>query len=106
MSSKAAQIVTAIEVALSVPHLDSLSAEAVYTNLLIPLERQQLPALVIEMGDEPAPESEGRSIGYCDRTLEVSVTVLIDNAAPYTAADAILVDAFDRLVADRTLGGL
>jgi hypothetical protein len=104
--SRAAQIMAAVETALSVPHLDSLPAEAVYTNLLVPLERQALPALVIEMGDEPAPAEEGRSIGYCDRTLEIVVSVLVDAAAPYTAADPIVVDAFDRLVADRTLGGL
>ena len=104
--SRAAQIMAAVETALSVPHLDSLPAEAVYTNLLVPLERQALPALVIEMGDEPAPAEEGRSIGYCDRTLEIVVSVLVDATAPYTAADPVVVDAFDRLVADRTLGGL
>lgn len=77
----------------------------VYDNRLSPLERGDLPAVVVEMGDEPAPTGEAITLGQVLRTLDVTTTVLVDSATPYSAADAALIEIYDLIVADLTLGG-
>lgn len=77
----------------------------VYDNRLAPLDRDDLPAVAVEMGDEPAPVDSDVTIGQCLRYLDVSTTVLVDSATPYSAADAAFVEIYGLVVADLTLGG-
>jgi hypothetical protein len=77
----------------------------VYDNRLSPIERDLLPAVAVEMGDEPAPDGESITIGQVLRYLDVKVSILVDSATPYSAADAALIETYDRVIADQTLGG-
>lgn len=77
----------------------------VYDNRLSPLERGNLPAIAVEMGDEPAPTGEAITIGQVLRYLDVTTTVLVDSATPYSAADDALIEMHDLIVDDLTLGG-
>jgi hypothetical protein len=77
----------------------------IFDNRLSPLERGELPAIVVEMGDEPAPQAEDLTIGFVLRYLDARVTVLVDSATPYSAADDALIETYDAIIADETLGG-
>lgn len=105
MTSKAESIAQAIVTALTVPAMSSVPAARVYRDLPDALANALFPAVVVELGDERDPQPV--VIGYKDRFLDVSVTVLASAASnPFTAADAAVVESFNRMYADRTLGGL
>jgi len=78
---------------------------AVHSNRIAALDRGELPAVVVEMGDEPEPTGEAITLGQVLRYLDVTVAVLVDSATPYTAADDALIETYDLIVADLTLGG-
>lgn len=104
MTSKAEAITQAIVAALTVPAMSSVPAGRVYRDLHGALQSDLLPAVAVETGDESTPER--RTTRHKLRVLDVQVTVVAKGASPYTIADPALVEAFSRLMADRTLGGL
>ena len=103
MSSGALTAYDAFYTAITTAPLDV--GYTVYSNRLDALERGDLPAVVVEMGDEPAPSADDVTIGQCLRYLDISVAILVDSATPYSAADAALIETYDLIVADQTLGG-
>ena len=102
--SRALDIYQACIAALTTPAMTAIPT--VYDNRLVPVERDELPAVAVEMGDEPEPDTEGRTIGTVARELTVDAHILIDSATPYSAADAAVQEVYGLLLADRTLGGL
>lgn len=104
MTSKAERITAAIHTALTVPAMTSVPAARVYRDLHGALQVDLLPAIAVETGDEIEPAHRAR--GFKVRELDVLVIVLARGTSPYTVADAALVEAHARVMADRTLGGL
>ena len=105
MTSKAQQIADAVVAALRTPAMTSIPAASVYRDLNDALRSESFPALVVELGDERAPDTI--LIGRKDRFLDVTLTVLADDATdPYGAADAGVVESYGRVFADRTVGGI
>ena len=104
MPSRAEQIAQAIQAALTVPPMVSVPAAQVYRDLDRALAADVPAALVVESGDESPPDLAVLGIAY--RTLTVRVIALAKGASPATVADAPLLEAYARILADRTLGGL
>lgn len=102
MTSKAESIDAAVHAALSSPAMASVPAARVFRDLHGALQSDLLPAVAVETGDEDPPVRV--VIGHKERTTEVRVIVVAQGA--YSAADPAIVEAFDRLAADPTLGGL
>lgn len=102
MTSKAERIADALHAALSSPAMTSVPPARVFRDLHGALQSELLPAIAIETGDEPEPVRA--VIGAKERVVDVRVTVLASGS--YLAADAALVEAFARVMADPTLGGL
>lgn len=100
MTSKAEQITQAVVAALTTPAMTS--GAAVYRDLTDALASESWPAVLVETGDEEAPERV--TIGHKSRRVEIRVTVL--EAGGYADADSVLVESFNRLSADPSLGGL
>lgn len=103
MTSKAEQITQAVVMALSTPAMTSVGTR-VYRDLNDALASGDWPAVAVETGGETEPER--MTIGHKMRTLEVRVTVLASGSNAFSSADAALVESFNRLSADPTLGGL
>lgn len=104
MPSRAEQIAQAIVSALTVPPLSSVPAAQVYRDLDHALDATVPSALVVESGDEAVPDLATLGIAY--RTLTVRVTALAKGTNPAPLADAPMLEAYNRILADRTLGGL
>ncbi len=104
--SRAESITEAVVEALTTPAMTSVPAARVYRDLNDALSSESWPAVLVETGDEPPPQTA--AIGRKFRSLDVVVTVLAASSggSPHTDADAAVVEAFGRLMADRTLGGL
>lgn len=104
MPSRAEQITQAVVAALTTPALSSVPAAQVYRDLDRAIDANVAAALVVESGDEPAPNLATLGIAY--RVLDIRVTALAKGASPATLADAPMLEAYGRIMADRTLGGL
>lgn len=104
MTSKAESITQAVVAALTVPAMTSVPAARVFRDINDALASDQWPAVAVETGEEQEPVRP--VIGYKLRTAEVRVTVLASGTNAFTSADAALVESFNRLSANPTLGGL
>ena len=104
MSSKAEQIAQALVTALTVPEMSSVPAARVYRELEDAIRSDLFPAIVIELANEPDPVSV--LIGVKDRMVDAEVIVLAAGAGRNAAADSAAVEAYNRIFADRTIGGL
>lgn len=101
--SRVEKIMLALVDKLTDPPIVTIAATSVHRNLDAAIN-SGLPALVIEEGDEPTPGLE--AIGFANRYLAVQVRIVIKGDQPYSLADEPLMDAFDRIMSDRTLTGL
>jgi hypothetical protein len=100
MASKGEQITNAVAVLLA--GTDGVNGR-VFRDRWEALARDEMPAIVVQ------PQSEDpqiNAIPYSDRSLALSVDILISGRPLATLADPIRVDAHALLMADRTLGGL
>jgi len=104
VSSKAEQIAQALVTALTVPAMTSVPAARVYRELEDAIRSELFPALVLELNGEPDPVSV--LIGVKDRVVDADVIVLAAGSNRNADADSATVEAFGRIFADRTLGGL
>ncbi len=102
MTSRAEAIAQAVHARLST--LSTVPAARVYRDLHGAIAAAALPAIAVETGDEDEPQR--LVIGHKMRTVEIRVVVLAGGPNPFTAADPIVVESFDALAADPTLGGL
>jgi hypothetical protein len=100
MTSRREQILSAIATALATT--DGVSGR-VFRSRVEAFSRNEAPAIIIEPGPDRA---QTYSICKLDWTLDVLVVVHTRGQIPDQLADPILVDAHDKLMADRTLGGL
>ena len=67
------------------------------------IQRSQLPSLIIEWNNDAAEQNT--SLPTLDWSLSVTVTVLSSGDVPDEQADATVVSAHSKLMADLTLGG-
>ena len=108
MTSRAEAIAGALVAALTMPPMSAVPAARVFRDLDGALQSALLPAVAVEIGDEDPP-TIGAPHGVADRLLSVTVSIVAEASAggsPYTAADAALIEAHARTVADREFGGL
>lgn len=99
-ASRREQILSAIATALA--STTGVSSR-VYRSRVEAFSRNEAPAIIIEPGPDRA---QTYSICKLDWSLDVLVVVHTRGQIPDQLADPILVDAHDKLMADRTLGGL
>lgn len=104
MASAAETIVGYVMTQLKVPPMASVPAARVFRDLMDALRSESMPAIAVEAGGEEPPSRS--LIQTKDRRLELNVTVLAKGTAPYTQADAAVVESFGRITADLNLGGL
>lgn len=104
MPSRAEAIAQAIVTALTVPPMASVPAAKVRRDPVSPAERAGLPCLVVEPGDEEAPDLG--TLGMADRAMRLRITAVAAGAAAHSAVDGAIIEAHGRLMADQTLGGL
>ena len=101
MASKREDILDAIKTALA--NTTGVGTR-IYRSRTIPLaQRSQLPALIIEWNNDAAEQNT--SLPTLDWSLSVTVTVLSSGDVPDEQADATVVSAHSKLMADLTLGG-
>lgn len=84
--------------------LAGVSGVTTHRDIVRAIDRAELLALVVEQGDEPAPQVE--FIGTSERSIEINVSVVAKGGAPYSRADAPLLAAHNLIMADRSLGGM
>lgn len=110
MTTKALQIRDAIVTLLRASTCGGVPSDRVYVDIATAIEGEtaQLPAIVVELGNESAQRG---AIGQMHRTVQVTVTVVsaatkgVGAADAATNADAPLAEAHRRIVADTQLGG-
>ena len=105
MSSKADQIIQAIRTALTVPRMSTVQPDGIFLDLVNAIDQGTTLAIAIEEGDEPAPNLDGL-IRTAERRINIDVHVVTKSSAPLRTADPALVESYNRIMADRTLGGL
>ncbi len=88
---------------LTDPPMETVPETSVFRNFDSALN-SELPALLIEEGDEPTPDLS--HLGRADRHLNVRARVLIKGEQSYEFADEPLVEVYDRIIKDRSVSGL
>lgn len=88
---------------LTGPPMGTIPDTSVFRNFDSALN-SELPAVLIEEGDEPTPDLT--HVSLADRRLNVRVSVLIKGDQSYQFADEPLVEVYDRIMKDRTISGL
>lgn len=97
MTTKAEQIAQAVVNVLTTP-----SFTDIHRDWLHAVDRMVSDAISVELGDEPSPSVESR----CDRSVDVVVTCMAKGASAPSAVDGLHAEVFERLMADKTLGGI
>lgn len=103
MTTRALAIRNAILVKLRASPVAGIPSARVYADLRQALNSALLPAIVVDLGDEPTPV---REYGKRGRSVSIIVSILADGADPYTSIDPIRVAAHGLIMLDKTLGGL
>lgn len=104
MTSKALQINDAIVVLLTASALTGIGSGGVNGDPDYPHQPGDLPALAVYLGDEPEPDRS--LIGAHDHTVAIKLQIISEGHDAYRSADAVMVDAHNRLMSDLSLGGL
>jgi len=104
MTTRADAIMQAILTTLTVPAMSAVPVAHVFRDEEVAIEQDVLPAVSLAEGDEPAPDRINTH--EAERFLEFTLSVRAKGAVPFTAADAALLEAHNRIMADQTLGGL
>jgi len=83
--------------------------QRIYRSRAQALSRNEAPAIIVSPGnDDPfnAPRTTGASMGRLDQRLAVLIEVYVRGEIPDQLADPIGVQVHERMMADRTMGGL
>lgn len=75
----------------------------VYRSRVVPLMRDESPAVVVEPRQDQAAQT---TIPRIDWTLGVAVMVIVRGDVPDQLADPIVADIHSKIMADQSLGGL
>jgi hypothetical protein len=102
--TRAESIMQAILTTLTVPPMSAVPAAHVFRDEEAAIEQAVLPSVTLTEGDEPPPERINTH--EAERFLEVTLTVRAKGSVPFTAADAAVLEAHTRVMADQLLGGL
>ncbi|MEW6314637.1 MAG: hypothetical protein AB1513_11460 [Pseudomonadota bacterium] len=104
MSSRALQIRDAVVALLTTPPLTGIGAGGVSVDPDYAFAITDLPAVAVYLGDEQAPDRS--LIGALDHRLTVTVRVISGGGDAFATGDAVLVQCFNRIMTDLTLGGM
>lgn len=104
MTTRAEALMQALVTALTVPAMTAVPAAHVFRDEEQALEQGVLPSVTLAEGDEPPPERINTH--EAERFLEITLGVRAKGSVPFSAADAALLEAHNRVMADQTLGGL
>lgn len=104
MASRAERIAEAIRGALTTPTMTAVPSARVFRELRGALQSELLPAIAIDIGNDPPPVRA--TISTLTRTTDIRVTVFGASVNGYTATDPAHLEAYGRVMADPTLGGL
>ena len=104
MSTKSLLIRNAIVALLTATPVAGVGATAIYKDWKYAIKPADMPAIVVELGDETAPQRA--LIGALDWGLQLKVSVVTAGDDPTTTADTVIAEAHRRIVADLSLGGL
>lgn len=83
--------------------------QRIYRSRAQAMSRNEAPAIIVSPGnDDPfnAPRTTGASLGRLDQTLAVLIEVYVRGDIPDQLADPIGVQVHQRMMSDRTMGGL
>lgn len=105
MATQTESIAAAI-VALLTAAPQTPAAGRVRTDTADPYSFEDTPAIVVDIGGETPDTQNVVSGGYIYWTLDVSLKVIAKGASPKLAPEATRQAAHQKLMADRTLGGL
>ncbi|SFJ04374.1 hypothetical protein [Nitrosomonas sp. Nm34] len=83
--------------------MTTIASSSVFRDLDSALNGE-LPAVVIEEGDELTPELP--ALGIANRQLTIRLMILIKGSAPYSLADAPLIEAYNLIMSDRTVNNM
>lgn len=97
-------IAQAIVTLLTVPPLSSVPADDVYRDLIYALDLGIEKALAIEEGDNPPPVQD--TVATKERSIDIHISAIRKGVAPYSLCDALILESHNRIIADRSLGGL
>lgn len=104
MASRVEQMIVYLYDKLKSPGaMTSIAATSVFRDLDSAIN-SELPAVVIEEGDELTPELP--ALGIANRYLTVRLMILIKGSLPFSLADSPLIEAHNLIMSDRTLGNL
>lgn len=104
MASRVEQMVVYLYNKLTAPGaMISVLSSSVFRDLDSALN-SELPAIVLEEGDESAPELP--ALGIANRFLTVRLMILIKGELPYSLADVPLIEAYDLIMSDRTVNNM
>lgn len=104
MASKALQIRDAVLALLRASPCGGVPANRVLADQVQATASAGGAFIVVDLGDEPPPEPG--TLVHAFRRVDLRVQVVALGIDPHTLADAPLVEAHARIMADRTLGGL
>ena len=104
MSSKSLLIRDAIIGLLTTLPVAGVATTSVYKDWNYAIKPSDIPALVIEMGDELEPHFS--AIGVYDNALQIKVSVIGGGDDAAAQVDPVLTESYRRIMTDYTLGGL
>lgn len=104
MGSKALAIRDAIIAKLTTPALTGIGAGGVSVDPDYAFAPRDLPVVAVYLGDESAADRV--VLAAMDRTLTVTVKIVSNGSDAFATADAVLVQAHNRIASDTSLGGL
>lgn len=102
MSTRAEQLTAAVLAALVAP--TALASGNVWRSRLRPIAQETTLAIVVRQG--PDNRVDETTINRSHRQLTVTTEIYARGDVPDQLADAVIEDIMERLMADRSLGGL
>lgn len=84
--------------------LAGVSDVTIHRDIVRAIDRTEQLSLVVEQGDEPAPQRD--TIATYERQIDIHVAAVAKGSEPYGRADVPLSAAHDLILQDRSLGGL
>jgi hypothetical protein len=102
MSSKREQIMAALFTALD-GNVTGVASGNVFRSGVVAYASGNMPAVSIEPVNDSASSDV---VGYLDWSLSVRVRAIVMDEVPDSAADTMIVDIHDAVMADTSLGGL
>ena len=103
MPTRSLQIRDALVSSIRALPVAGVSSDRVFVNLRQAVSAAHRPSIVLEMGDEAAPD---KNYNTRARSLEITLRIIADGADPFAVIDPIRMALHALVMADKTLGGV